>query len=131
MAWLGEHPAGERRDRAVRRAFLEWSKADRAGAKAWLASISPTDFHGPAIEVWAGRLLAQEPVEAIGWCERILDTARQLRCLESAARSWYTRDAVAAETWLQQSPLDEETRSRVRRPAKKKTLGTGRARGPR
>ena len=27
---------------------------------------------------------------------------------------WYAQDAVAAETWLQQSPLDEEARSRVR-----------------
>jgi hypothetical protein len=129
MGWLGEQPAGERRDKAVRKAFLEWVKADRASAKAWLGSVSPTDFHDPALEAWAEQLLAQEPVEALGWCERILDPARRQRCLESAARNWYARDALAAEAWLQQSPLDEESRSEVRRPARKQAPGARRPRG--
>jgi hypothetical protein len=129
MAWLGEHPAGEPRDRAVRKAFLEWSREDRPGAKTWLDTVSPTAFHDPALEVWAEQLVAGEPVEALGWCERILDPARRERCLESAARSWYARDALAAETWLQQSPLDEEVRSRVRRPPRQEAPGRRRPRG--
>jgi hypothetical protein len=129
MGWLGEQPAGELRDQAVRKAFLEWSRKDRPGAKAWLDSVSPTAFHDPALEVWAEQLVAREPVEALGWCERILDPAWRERCLESAARSWYARDAVAAETWLQQSPLDEEARSNVRRPPRQEAPGRRRPRG--
>jgi hypothetical protein len=133
MAWLGGTPAGEGRDKAVREAFREWSRADRPGAKAWLDAVSPTAFHDPALEVWGEQLIAREPAEAIGWCERILDSARRQRCLQSAASSWYARDAVAAEAWLQQSALDEDTRSKVRRarsqaaPARKRPrIGGGR-----
>ncbi len=129
MGWLGQRPAGERRDQAVRTAFLAWSRADRPGAKAWLESVSPTGFHDPALEVWAEQLVAQEPAEALGWCERILDPARRQRCLESSAKSWYARDAPAAEAWLQQSPLDEEARSNVRKPARRQAPGPRRPRG--
>jgi hypothetical protein len=54
-------------------------------------------------------------VRALSWCERIQEPARQQPCLESRAHSWYGRDAVAAETWLQQSSLDDEARRRVRK----------------
>jgi hypothetical protein len=134
MGWLGENASGGRRDRAVRQAFLEWSRADRPSAKAWLESVSPTAFHDPALEVWAEQLVASEPVEALGWCERILDPARRQRCVESSARIWYTRDALAAEAWLQQSPLDEEARSKVRTPPRQQAPGPRRQRrmgGPR
>ncbi len=131
MRWLGENPAGERRDQAVRTAFLEWSRADRPGAKAWLESVSPTAFHDPALEVWAEKLVAGEPAEALGWCERILDSARRQRCLESSASRWYARDALAAEAWLQQSALDEEARSKVRKTQRPQAAGRRRPRGPR
>jgi hypothetical protein len=131
MGWLEAQPIGERRDKAVRTAFLEWIRADRAGAKAWLLAISPTAFHDPALESWAEKLVAQEPAEAVAWCERILDPARRQRCLETTARGWYMRDAMAAEVWLQHSPLDDETRAKVRRPVKQSTQGTRRPRGPR
>jgi hypothetical protein len=115
MAWLAEQPAGDFRDQAVREAFGQWSRAHPRYAQAWLKSEELTAFHDPALEVKAKRLVAYEPQRALGWCERIRDTERQQSCLESTARSWYARDAVAAETWLQQSSLDDETRSRVRK----------------
>jgi hypothetical protein len=127
MRWLGETPAGERRDRAVRKAFVEWLRADRPGAKAWLDAVSATEFHGPALEAWAEQIVAREPLEALGSCQRIVDPAQRERCLESTATNWYARDAVGAEAWLQQSPLDEESRGKVRRPAR---LGPSRPRRP-
>jgi hypothetical protein len=115
MAWLGEQPAGELRDQAVRQAFGQWSRADPRRARAWLAAEEQTALHDPALELKAQRMVDHEPERALGWCERIQDTARQQSCLESTAKSWYAQDAVAAETWLQQSSLDDEARSRVRK----------------
>jgi len=115
MAWLGKQPAGELRDKALREAFLGWSKTNPHGLLAWLNADERTDLHDPAFEIKAARLVAHVPVEALSWCERIQEPARQQRCLESSAHTWYGQDAVAAETWLQQSSLDEEARSRVRR----------------
>jgi hypothetical protein len=81
---------------------------------AWLNADERTDLHDPAFEIKAARLVAHVPVEALSWCERIQEPARQQRCLESSAHTWYGQDAVAAETWLQQSSLDDEVQRRVR-----------------
>ncbi|MCH8974684.1 MAG: hypothetical protein IH869_06375 [Chloroflexi bacterium] len=115
MAWLGEQPAGELRDQAVFEAFGQWSRADPRRALAWLVAEKPTALRDPALEFKAQRIVDYEPERALGWCERIQDMARQQSCLESTAKSWYAQDAVAAETWLQQSSLDDEARSRVRK----------------
>jgi hypothetical protein len=114
MAWLGEQPAGERRDQAAREAFSQWTRVDPRSAVAWLDAEEPTALHDPALEFKAERVAGLEPERALGWCERIQDGARQQGCFESTAKKWYAKDAVAAETWLQQSSLDDEARSRVR-----------------
>ena len=114
MAWLGEQPAGELRDQAVREAFGEWTKTDPLSARAWLLEEKPAALRDPALEFKAQRVVDYEPERAIGFCERIEDSARRQGCLESTATRWYAKDAVAAETWLQQSSLDDEARSRVR-----------------
>jgi len=114
VAWLGEQPAGELRDLAVQEAFGEWAKTDPLSAQAWLVEEKPAALRDPALEFRAKRIVAYEPARALGLCERIRDTARQQSCLESTAKLWYAQDAVAAETWLQQSSLDDEARGRVR-----------------
>jgi hypothetical protein len=115
MAWLAGYPAGKPRDQAVREAFVQWWGADEVGAGAWLHSESQTPLHDPAFELRAEQLAVRWPEDALGWCQRIQDPARRQSCLESTARSWYARNAVEAEAWLQQSPLDEEARRGVRR----------------
>jgi hypothetical protein len=116
MQWVRDHPSEELRGLAVHEAFRTWSKSDRKGAVEWLESETLTAFHDPAIIFYAKDLSNRAPEEAIVWCERILTSDRRLRCLAPAAAKWYQRDAVAAETWLQQSPLDEEARRIVRTP---------------
>jgi hypothetical protein len=119
MQWVRDHPAEELRGPAVREAFRTWFKSgDREGAVEWLESETLTAFHEPAIEFYAKELSGRAPEEAIHWCERIVDSERQLRCFNNAAPKWYQRDAVAAESWLQQSPLDEEARRAARTPKK-------------
>jgi hypothetical protein len=134
MAWLGEQPAGEFRDNAVSEAFGQWSRAEPRRAVAWLDAEKQTALHDPALESKAQRIVAYEPELALGLCERIQDTARRQGCLELTAKSWYAHDAVAAETWLQQSSLDDETRSRVRKipkPERQKRRDPRRPRLPR
>jgi len=115
MAWLSEQPAGEPRDRAVREAFTEWTKANPLQARAWLESENEPAFRDPALVAKAERLAPHVPQKALGWCERIHDPSRRQKCLESTVKSWYGRDAVAAESWLQKSSLDDEARRRVRK----------------
>jgi len=116
MEWVRSLPRDEVPELAVREAFRAWLASDRAGAVAWLESETPAAFHESAILFYAKDLGKREPEKAIGWCERILDERRRLRCLESAAANWYQRDPEAADVWLEQSPLDEEARRVARTP---------------
>ena len=125
LEWVREHVSGMPREQAAREAFAQWLRSDPAGAKAWLASESLTEFHDPALDVYARRLSLRAPEEAVGWCERILDPERRRGCLTTAAAQWYRRDPVAAEAWLQQSALDEGARQAARTPP----AGRQRARG--
>jgi hypothetical protein len=120
MRWVRDHPAEESREPAVREGFGLWFRSDRKGAVEWLESETLTGFHDPAINFYARELDDRAPAEAIVWCERILDSAKRLSCLERAAREWYQQDAVAAEMWLQQSQLDEEARRAARTPPEKR-----------
>jgi hypothetical protein len=115
LEWLAAHPDTERRDAGVREAYLAWATADWEGAQAWLDGTAPSDVYAPALEVHSEQLLPTAPAEALRWCERIRDEARRKRCLVSGASRWYARDAVASESWLQTSALDEEARSEVRK----------------
>jgi hypothetical protein len=128
LRWARELPAGEPREQAVREAFVQWSKADPAAAEAWLASESLAELHDPALDVHARKLSLRAPAEAVGWCERLADASRRSACLEAVAIRWYRRDPAAAEAWLEQSPLDEEARSAVRKapPARQRARGAPR-----
>jgi len=131
MQWVRDHPAEDLRGPAVHEAFRTWMKSDRKGAEEWLESETLTAFHEPAIRFYAKDLGDRAPEEAIRWCERILDSEPRLRCFNRAAPKWYQRDAVAAEAWLQQSPLDEEARRAARTPTKKQQQQKKKAnRGP-
>ena len=128
MQWLHDQPAGESRDAAVGSSFARWRKWDPERAEEWLGSQSLTAFHDPAIDIYARLLDARAPREAVGWCERILDPARQLACLETTATQWYRRDAEAAVAWLQKSPLNEEARRKVQTPPSRRRRAAGAAR---
>jgi hypothetical protein len=120
LEWVRDHPDQDLHYLAARAAFLSWLKSDRDGAVEWLKSEDHTAFHDPAIVEYGKDLGKREPAEAIGWCERVLEARQRLHCLKKVASLWYQRDALAAETWLQQSPLDEEARRAVRTPPKKR-----------
>ena len=120
MQWVSGLPREQSPELAIREAFLTWYRSDRKSAVAWLESETLTAFHDPAIDYYANDLSRRRPEEAIVWCERILDSERQLRCLKPAAAKWFQRDPTAAEAWLEQSPLDEEARRTARISPKKK-----------
>jgi hypothetical protein len=130
LEWVRNHPDEEVHHQAAREAFRTWWELDRAGAVEWLESETLTPFHDPIAIVYAKGLGHRAPAKAIAWCERVFDEKRRLGCLKKIASEWYRRDALAAETWLQQSPLDEEARRAVRTPRKKRQPRRGPAKTP-
>ena len=114
MEWVRALPEGPRRQSATRAAFVSWMKNDEPAAEAWLLAQELSPFHDPALNYYARELAKTDSVRSLALCEQVQDEKRRMGCLKKAAKNWYRVDALAAEGWLQESPLDEETRSQVR-----------------
>jgi len=115
MEWVRSLPEGSRREAATRAAFVSWMKNDEPAAEAWLLAQELLPFHDPALNYYARELAKTDSVRSLNLCEQVQDEKRRMGCLKKAAKNWYRVDAVAAEAWLQESPMDEETRAQVRR----------------
>jgi hypothetical protein len=117
--WLRLKAPAESHSKALGLAFGRWLYEDAAAAKNWLDATERTRFRDPAIAAYARNLARRVPEEAIGQCERVLESETREKCFISAARSWLKRDRAAAAAWLDDSPLDEESRDSLRTWAEK------------
>jgi hypothetical protein len=119
LEWLSSAPEGFEKDFAVRVTFEEWTLTDRAAAMAWVADQTtgePDPRLQPIFPVYARLLAEDSPAEAIGWAERIDHDKKRRFTLIEIARAWREVDEAATESWLEQSPLSEEDREKVRAP---------------
>jgi hypothetical protein len=120
------------RGKAIRSAFSWWLQRNRTAAEQWLLGAELTALHDPAIDVYALALARRSEFQpALSWAERIQDETLRLSSLRAVATLWHRLDAAAAEVWLEQSPLDEETRRGVREPPPRQRRDRGGATPPR
>jgi hypothetical protein len=120
LAWASKLPTEQERAAAIRSAFSQWLQRDFGRASEWLESAAAAPPPDPAIDAYVGVLARREPDAALRWAERMRDDDLRLASLTRVAKQWYRREPVAAEAWLQESPLDEETRLAVRQPPARK-----------
>ena len=126
LDWVRAAGSAAERDKAIRSAFSWWLQRDRTAAEQWLLGTELTALHDPAIDVYAlGLARRSEFQPALSWAERIQDETLRLSSLRAVATLWHRLDAAAAEVWLEQSPLDEETRRGVREPPPRQRRGRG------
>lgn len=118
--WLATAPAGAERDRAVQDAFLAWLRTDREAALGWVEASSSEGIEPwlrPALDLYAVSISDERPIEALSWAAQINDDTRRETAFIAIARRWREQDPSAAEAWVEQSPLSEKARERVRTPA--------------
>lgn len=123
LAWVGEKmPEGHDKDLAVRHTYATWGQVDHKAAVAWMteqATGELADWLRPAIPVYARLLAENSPADAIVWAEQVeADDEREI-LLVGLARLWRQTDEAAAEAWLQNSPLSEQAREKVRTPVER------------
>ena len=117
LDWLKSAGPGEERDFAVKQTFAAFVGKDREGAKNWVAEVMPADSYPvwfqPAVSSYASILAVEDPLLAAEVAGKIDLPAVARRSLMNTARKWLRKDPEAAEAWLAQSPLSEETRAMV------------------
>ncbi len=119
LAWLEETaPEGHDKDLAVRATFALWGQIDREAVLAWMetqtATGEPEAWLRPVFPVYARLLSEDSPADAVEWAERIEGDEEREIVLGMLLRAWRQIDADAADGWLLQSSLSEETREKLR-----------------
>jgi len=114
LRWVSASIPADERTMLLRHAFSRWLIEDFSDAAAWVEAASADPRHDPAFAAYANVLAQRDPEAALPWAEKIQDEGLRLTSLERIAASWYRRDPVAAETWLESSALEEAARKRVR-----------------
>lgn len=122
---------GAKHAHAVRQGARRWLAADHDGMREFLTSHTLTSLHDPAVAEFAVSLVrargAAAVPEGLEWAEKIGDPVMRNGALGAIAARWIRHDPKAAEIWLEQSPLGETARQKVR-----KTVGPkpGERQGP-
>lgn len=129
MEWISTAPAGQERAWAVKGAFRGWTRSDPDGFWEWVAAMGVEGIEPwfePVLEVLPKMLVNKDPEAAIEWASAIRDPGQRERTLVIVARRWRGLDTVAANAWLEQSPLSEAARAQVldpKPPTKEQRLG--------
>jgi len=128
MEWLANAPSGQERDWAVRAAFRQWSRHDPKGIRAWADAMGVDGvepWFQPGLELLAISLIYRDPNSAARWVGAIENEADRERVYVTLARGWRTRDAAAADEWIEQMEFSESVRDRILAPSPPQAPGGG------
>lgn len=133
VAWIETLPFEEayehERVSGIRSAVRVWS-ADAPGAvEAWLESAAPSPSRDMAIKEFVRATIEESPSSALRWAGAIEEKVERRITTFKYARSWYMRDAEAAERWLAEADIPSSWRPKIfdipqRRPRRVGAQGT-------
>jgi hypothetical protein len=118
LDWLGGRPDDPERSRAIQTAFGWWAKANPEETRVWMerkwAAGTLEPWVQPLVRAYAVNAMEKTPLEGMMWVARVEDEAERESLMIGLARQWRAKDRAAAEAWLVESPLSEESRERAR-----------------
>jgi hypothetical protein len=117
LRWLSSSPGSQEARFALRVSYSSWIRADREAAMQWIAEQAldePPTALIPTYPIYARVLARDSPSRAIRFAELVSDQDGRETILIEIATAWRAKDEAACEAWLEQSPLSEEAREKVR-----------------
>jgi len=93
-----------------------WAHNDPNGAGAWLGRQPAGPESDPARMTFARQVAEIDPESALRWAETIGDHAQRESTIDHVFGHWRSRDAMAAESFLQKSTWPEERVARLAAP---------------
>ncbi len=117
MEWVAKAPPGQEQVWAVKAAYSGWLGADRQGLQDWLDAMGPEGvepWFQPGIEMTAVHAGKRDPKRGLEWARAITNSEARRRTLVTIGINWRKRDPEAADAWLLNAPVPEESRQVVR-----------------
>lgn len=140
--WANSLPPGDARDSAERSIARLWVQKDPSAAAQWLATLPESDqttvvttvannwvnTDWPNASQWLGTLTGNvrdqalsiaadrnnsTPTESLSLAQQIQNEGMRNDSVQQIIRNWAATDAQAAETWVKNSPLNDEQRQKL------------------
>jgi hypothetical protein len=119
LKWARALPKGSGREWGVQFAFERWYQDDQPASVEWLLTEDPENTLDVAAAFVVRQRGAGGPSEWDPFLQRISDPDRREDTIVSAAKRWIRVEPEAASAWLDESPLPDSKRAKVRAHAPK------------
>ena len=103
--------------------FREWGQTEPGGASEYLNGLPDSPTKDYAVSAFAKEISHEDPKVAMQWATSIQDEASRVSTLESTARTWYRQDQEAAQQWIEQSNLPQESIENITAPPERGNRG--------
>jgi hypothetical protein len=130
LTWLAGAPESQDTSLATRISFANWCAKDRPACLAWMKTQleshakEPLHWIEPAMPIYARWLAKDSPTAGLEVASKFKDPHERNVVMVELAHEWYHKgDKVAAEAWLEKSPLNEALRAMVRSPERPAIYG--------
>jgi hypothetical protein len=120
--WVRALPPSLGRDRAVALTFREWHQMNPVQAENWLAEAPRERSLDPARALLIRRTVTTSPASTLEVLELITDPTIREECVVQIGWNWRRTDLPAAEAWLEQLELSDESKGAIlheRRPGRR------------
>jgi|TARA_B110000881_G_scaffold217288_1_gene234458 hypothetical protein len=112
VEWAVDLPEGDGKNHAVGTSFHMWAGRSPEEAAAAIASVPAAD-RDAATYGYATRVVHDDPVVGVEWASNIQNPEARGRAMIDTGRVFYRKDREAAQEWLNNANLPEESVQKI------------------
>jgi hypothetical protein len=100
------------RGRTLSGVMARWARNDSRGAGEWLNGLNGP-VRDDAVSAYSSSLGGNDPATALTWATTVSDPTKRSATVERLVTSWLRRNPADAKTWIQNSQLPDEEKTRL------------------
>lgn len=109
--WAASLPE-EVRSRTLGGAISKWARNDPQGAAQWINTLSG-GVRDEAVAVFSSTISGADPAAALNWAVTVSNQKTRSETVERIVTSWLRRSPADAKSWIQNSALPDEEKTRL------------------
>lgn len=100
------------RSRTLGSAMTRWARSDPQKAAEWINTLNGT-VRDEAVTIFSSTIARDDPAAALTWAVSVSDQKSRNETVTRIVGSWLRRNPADAKTWIQNSTLPEQEKTRL------------------
>jgi len=109
--WAATLP-DEVRDRTLQGVISRWARTDSRAVGEWINGLNGA-VRDEAVGAFSSTLATNDPAVALTWATTVSDPTRRNTTIDRLVSGWMRRSPADAKTWIQNSALPEQEKTRL------------------